>query len=160
MKRPVPNPVPTETVSVPSDATLRQFIGYYMKRAFHVLQSDLVQTLKPFDLRLVTYSALVVIRDNPGLRQSQLADVLAIVRPNLVVIVDELEQRDLIVRDRAPTDRRAYALRVTEAGETLCRDATLAVQAHEAKLCDGLKPGQRDEVVAAMKHIWTMKKEL
>ncbi|WP_241525549.1 hypothetical protein [Pseudophaeobacter leonis] len=40
-----------------SDATLRQFIGYHMKRAFNVVQSDLAHTLKPFDLRMLTYTA-------------------------------------------------------------------------------------------------------
>ncbi|SPF78046.1 MarR family winged helix-turn-helix transcriptional regulator [Pseudoprimorskyibacter insulae] len=142
-----------------SDETLRQFIGYYMKRAYNVIQSDLVNALKPYELRLVTYSALVIIHDNPGLRQSQLADVLAIERPNLVVIVDELEQRDLIVRDRSAVDRRAYALRVTKAGAALYDAATKAVQDHEDKFCAGMSPEQRATVLDAMNSIWNMKTE-
>jgi DNA-binding MarR family transcriptional regulator len=131
-----------------------------MNRAYHVIQSDLVSALKPFDLRLVTFSALVIIRDNAGLRQSQLADVLEIERPNLVVIVDELEQRDLIVRDRAVNDRRAYALRVTDEGEALCGKALLAVKEHEEKLCTGMTPEQRATVLDAMKSIWNLKSEV
>jgi DNA-binding MarR family transcriptional regulator len=142
-----------------TDTTLRQFIGYHMKRAYHMIQIDLMDALKPFDLRLVTYSALVVIRDNPGLRQSQLADVLAIERPNLVVVVDELEQRDLIVRDRAPYDRRAYALRVTEAGETMAVAATKAVKDHESQLCSGMSPELHDAMLEALQSIWSMKHE-
>lgn len=88
-----------------SDTTLRSFVGYRMKRAFNVVQDDLTATLRPFDLRMLTYTALVLIVDNPGLRQSQLADAMDIERPNLVVIIDELERRELIVRDRVPTDR-------------------------------------------------------
>ena len=73
-----------------SDATLRSFFGYNMKRAFNTVQTDVNRALAPFGLRMVTFSALVIIVDNPGLRQSQLADVLSIERPNLVLIVDDL----------------------------------------------------------------------
>lgn len=120
------------------DEALRDFLGYQMKRAFNVIQTDLTQTLKPFKLRMLTYTALVLIVDNPGLSQSQLADAMDIERPNLVVIIDELEQRALIVRDRVLTDRRMYALRATLPGKRLCKKALAAGKAHEARLLEGL----------------------
>ncbi|MGI3184990.1 MarR family winged helix-turn-helix transcriptional regulator [Nioella aestuarii] len=132
-----PNPVPPVVTRV-SDETLRGFVGYHMKRAFNVVQADLAATLKPFDLRMVTYSALVLIVDNPGLRQSQLAAAMDIERPNLVVIIDELEGRDLILREKVPTDRRAYALVPTLAGRQLCARAIEAVKSHEARLLQGV----------------------
>ena len=124
-----------------------------MKRAFNVVQSDLTQALKPFDLRILTYTALVLIVDNPGLRQSQLAEAMDIERPNLVVIVDELERRELIVRDRVPTDRRAYALKATLAGRQLYEKAVTAVTAHEARLLAGLDDETRKTVIAALKTV-------
>jgi DNA-binding MarR family transcriptional regulator len=125
------------TLSV-GDKTLRSFHGYQMKRTFNVIQSDLSRTLKPFNLRMLTYTALVLIVDNPGLRQSQLADAMDIERPNLVLIVDELERRELIIRDRLPNDRRAYALKVTLAGRQLCEKTIVAVKAHEEMLLEGI----------------------
>jgi len=136
-----------------SDETLRNFIGYHMKRAFNVVQSDLAHTLKPFDLRMLTYTALVLIVDNPGMRQSQLADAMDIERPNLVVIIDELERREIITRDRVPTDRRAYALKATLAGRQLYDKAVAAVTAHEEKLLAGLDADAIETVIAAMKAI-------
>ena len=136
-----------------SDATLREFIGYRMKRAFNVVQDDLTSTLRPFDLRMLTYTALVLIVDNPGLRQSQLADAMDIERPNLVVIIDELERRELIVRDRVPTDRRAYALKATLAGRQLYDRAVASVTAHEGKLLAGLDDVTIKTVLDALKVI-------
>jgi DNA-binding MarR family transcriptional regulator len=130
-------------------------MGYHMKRAFIIIQTDLVRTLKPFDLRMLTYTALVLIVDNPGLRQSQLADAMDVERPNLVVIIDELERRELIVRDRVPTDRRAYALQVTLTGRRLYEKAVAAVTAHEALLLQRLDEETRQIVVAALKTIET-----
>ena len=153
MTKPVPQPQPPQDAPGVDDATLRRFVGYHMKRAFNVIQADLAQTLKPFDLRMLTYTALVMIVDNPGLRQSQLADAMDIERPNLVVIIDELERRDLITRDRVPTDRRAYALHVTLAGRQLCDKAVAAVTAHENQLLEGLDEEAIQTMIAAMKQI-------
>lgn len=141
-----------EVVQV-SDATLRGFVGYHMKRAMAVLQADLNKALKPFGLRMVTYSALVVIVDNPGLRQAQLADALAIERPNLVVILDDLEERGLITREKVPTDRRAYALMATLKGRRLCEKATRANRADEARLLAGVEPAQREAAIRVMQVI-------
>lgn len=155
MKNPASKPADPTRVTNVSDATLRNFIGYHMKRAFNVVQSDLARTLKPFDLRMLTYTALVLIVDNPGMRQAQLADAMDIERPNLVVIIDELERRELIIRDRVPTDRRAYALKATLAGRQLYEKAIAAVTAHEEHLLVGLDAGTRDTVISVLKVIET-----
>ena len=147
MSKPDIAPVPPVQIR---DDTLRQFIGYHMKRAFNVIQADLTLTLKPFELRMLTYSALVLIVDNPGLSQTQLANAMDIERPNLVVIIDELEQRELIVRDRVITDRRAYALRATLIGRRLCKKAINAVKVHESRLLDGLDEVTRDNLMTGL----------
>ena len=136
-----------------TDETLRRFAGYHLKRASNLVQADLKRTLEPFGLRMVTFSALVLIVDNPGLRQSQLAQAMDIERPNLVVIVDELEQRNLIVRDKVPTDRRAYALHVTPSGRVLQKQAVEAVEAHEAKLLASWDAETKEIVSKALKKI-------
>lgn len=143
---------PTATPDKPqvSDATLRRFAGYHMKRAFNVIQADLNGALKPLELRMITFSALTLIVDNPGLRQSQLADALAVERPNLVVIIDELEGRDLIVRDRVPTDRRAYALKATLAGQHLHARALEAVETHEVRAFSEWDKDTRETIIRAM----------
>lgn len=136
-----------------SDATLRTFVGYTMKRTFMVIQADVNATLDPFGLRMVTYSALATIGDNPGLSQSQLAQALAIERPNLVVIVDELEGRGLITRDRVPTDRRAYALRLTTEGARLLAQATEAVRDHDDRMLKEIDPEEAAALAAALRKI-------
>ena len=136
-----------------SDKALREFMGYNMKCAFNVFHSDLVNVLEPFDLRMVTYSALVLIVDNPGMRQSQLADALAIERPNLVVIVDELERRELILREPSKTDRRAYSLSATLKGKRLCEKASQANRESEARLISCLDPETKRVVLEALEVI-------
>ncbi|MBY6049406.1 MarR family transcriptional regulator [Vannielia litorea] len=149
----MPAPRPQLVQPDPDDEGLRGHVGYNMKRAFHMIQMDVNATLAPFGLRMVTFSALVVVMENPGLRQSQLAELLAIERPNLVVILDELEQAGLLTRDRAPDDRRAYALHVTAKGLALCEEARIAVSAHDKRMAEGLTDAELDLLITALRRI-------
>ena len=126
-----------------TDKTLRQFSGYLMKRAFNAIRADVNAVLEPLQLRMVTFSALVIIVDNPGLRQSQLAEILSMERPNIVLIVDELERQELITRERTTGDRRAYALQATLIGRQLQDRALKAIKQHEKRMTAGLTEEER-----------------
>lgn len=143
---------PTET-NAPMDETLRQFLGYHMKRAYNILRSDLSKTLEPLGLRITTYSTLTIIIDHPGIRQSNLAAALSIERPNMVLILDDLEQNGWINRERVPTDRRAYALTATLAGRRICEKAVALNQEHEARLLDGIETEEVEKLITALNKI-------
>lgn len=150
--------MPEDAASAParqhiSDATLRGLVGYNMKRAFMVISADLARTLEPLELRMLTFTALTLVSDNPGLSQSQLAGAMRIERPNLVVIVDELETRGLITRERVATDRRTYALCITEAGARLLAEATRAVGEHENHVMGGLGADEESALIATLNRI-------
>ncbi len=135
------------------DKTLDKLVGYHIRRSSNLFHSDLIQSLRPFDLRMITLSALAIVSDNPGLRQSQLADALDIERPNMVAIVDELESRKLVTRERTPNDRRAYALTLTANGKALLEKALVEVHAHEKRLLENIEPEDLSHLVSVMKKI-------
>lgn len=133
-----------------TDAALQGLIGYRLRRAWIGIRADLAETLKPFDLRMLTYTALVLIDGNPRLSQAQLADLMDVERPNLVAIIDELSKRGLVHRRRDVNDRRAYALELSAKGQTLCHEATDAVQRHEDRLFGSLTAADRRAISAAL----------
>jgi len=121
-----------------SDALLRQFVGYRMKRAYLVIQDDMAETLAPFGLRTGTFSALAVVVASPGISQNDLSAVLNIKRSGVVVVVDELESAGVLKRKPVKGDRRTNALTVTAAGKRLWEKVEKAVQDHEAALFSDL----------------------
>ncbi len=145
MNAPAPEPRPAVR-----DDVLRSFAGYAMKRAFNAIRADVTRTLDPFGLRMVTFSALALVVENPGLSQAQLADALAIERPNLVALVDELERAGFIARNRAAADRRAYALTPTAEGRALYARAARAVRAHDRRMTAGLSDGDRARLIGML----------
>lgn len=120
------------------DAQLRELTGYCLRRTTATVMTEFNHVFSAFGLRRTTFSALALVVDNPGMRQSQLAEALAIERPNLVQIIDELEKSGCLERKTAENDRRAYALVPTAKGRELLRSAMAAVKKQDAKLTEGL----------------------
>lgn len=126
-----------------TDSHLRQLVGYNMKRTYLVVAADIAQTLAAFDLRIMTFSALAMIVENPDLTQTELSQALSIERSGVVGLVDELESQELISRNQVKGDRRAYALRATLAGQRFWQKAEAAVKAHEARIFAPLNETER-----------------
>ena len=152
-RKPAPAPEPPVTSTVGLDRSLRQLVGYTMKRATHLMQADAARVLEPLGLRITTFSALSVICDTPDVTQSQLAASLNMERSNTVLIIDALEEAGLIGRHRVLSDRRSFALRATLAGTRRRRAAVAALEAHEDAMLANLSAEERATLVALLRRI-------
>lgn len=132
-----------------ADLVLGPFTGYLLKRAYNAVRDDLARTLDPFGLRMLSFSALMVVARQPGITQTQLSQALAMERSNVVALVDGLEAAGLLTRDPVPENRRAHALRPTRAGLARLDQAQAAVEAHEAAIFGRLAEGEE----AILRHI-------
>lgn len=142
----------------PADAAvelgpLAGMLFHNLRRAEAGVLLDLHAALDREDLRSLQFAALVVLRHNPGLRQSQVSFALGIHRANFVPLLDGLEQRGLAERRGVPGDRRAKGLFLTPLGaETLAR-AEAAVAAHEARLAARLGAAERLALVGLLQRL-------
>lgn len=118
-------------------------IGYRLRRAqFYVFQRFLA-VFNTLELRPAEYSVLVLIADNPGRKQTEIAEVLGIKRANFVTLAHGLEERGLIERRAAPGDRRANALYLTRQGQAFLLKARSLHDSLETELVGQL--GGEDE---------------
>jgi DNA-binding MarR family transcriptional regulator len=113
---------------------LPHLVGYMLRRAQLAVFQDFWRGYEPFDIRPAQYAVLIVIERNPGLRQSQISTALNIKRANLVALLDSLENRGLAKREPVATDRRSYALHLTDAGTALMQQLAELNAVHEARL--------------------------
>ncbi len=127
-------------------------IGFVLRLAQVAVFKDLIAALKDCDLRPTDFSILMLIDANPGISQQAIGDALHIQRPNLVSLIDALQQRNLLRRDTAPQDRRSYALNLTTAGNKLLTKAKAAHTRHTRKVSAAVDT-QYDAVLAALKRI-------
>lgn len=113
---------------------LDQALGFHLRTAQQYVAREFAARFEHLDLSPVQYSALVLIENNPGRRQADLAAVLGVRQPNLVVRIDDLVNRGLISRAADPFDRRANSLRLTAAGKKFMTQVRKAHQQHTDSL--------------------------
>lgn len=93
---------------------------------------------------------LRMIDGEPGLSQQALAEKLGILPSRIVAIVDSLEQARLVERRRHPSDRRIYALHLTEAGHERLGQVREVVDAHDRDLLAVLSATERQQLGALL----------
>jgi DNA-binding MarR family transcriptional regulator len=74
---------------------------------------------KPFDLKPVEFSLLLLLLAQHGAAPKQLAAWLRVPAPQVTLLVDRLGARGLLERRRSPTDGRALQIHLTDSGLAL-----------------------------------------
>lgn len=133
---------------------LAHSLGFTVRRAQLAIFQDLQDVLGARGIRPADFSVLTVIAGNSGMKQSDVAALLAIQRANFVAIVDGLEDKGLIERRRSEVDRRVYFLHLTAAGEQFLAEILPKWQEHEARFIDRLGGVEkRDQLVQLLKSL-------
>jgi DNA-binding MarR family transcriptional regulator len=87
------------------------------------------------------------IRDNAGENQRQLATHLGVLPSRLVLLLDELETKGLVTRQRSLQDRRNQELQLSKKGARLLEKVELIAAAHEADLSSALTESERETLI-------------
>lgn len=90
--------------------------GFLMVRLGMAFKMRAVQELEAAGFSQYHYSVLALLGDQPRKAQASIADALGIDPSQLVGILDGLEDRGLIARQRDPDDRRRHVVTLTAAG--------------------------------------------
>ena len=126
---------------------LPQQVGFVLRLAQLAVFQDFLQTFAAEDIRPAQLSVLTIIERNPGIRQSAIGAALAIKPPHLVPLLDSLERRGLAERRRTESDRRSYALFLTEAGSALMATLDRLRHQHERRLVERLGEDGRAQLL-------------
>ncbi|MCL6651399.1 MarR family transcriptional regulator [Agrobacterium rubi] len=133
---------------------MSEAVVYRLRRAQLSVVSDFNESLLALGLRPADFSVLILVANNSGLKQSDVAEALGIQRANFVAIIDGLEDKKLLVRRRSMSDRRVHYLDMTPEGHVVVEDVSRIWQDHENKLVDRLGGEKaRDQLVKLLRRI-------
>lgn len=151
----LPNPA-AEAVSPGAIDTsfLETLIGYNARRAALTIIGTFMERMAVYGVRPVDFSVLSVIAHNPGITSRQLCACLGLLPPNLVTMLNQLEQRDLVVRQPHPHDGRAIALSLTEQGKALMAEAEATAYQLEIDATAALSEAQRSTLRRLLKLVY------
>jgi len=132
---------------------LPDLIGYALKRTQLAVYQDFQRTFAELNIRPVQYAIITVIGCNPGLKQSQLSAALEIKRANIVALLDELEERGLATRSPVASDRRSYALHLTEKGAALLKRLQELSVDEERRLASRIGQKERAQLLVLLRGV-------
>jgi DNA-binding MarR family transcriptional regulator len=87
--------------------------------------------------------ALSYLRDHDGSPQQELAEALCMDANNVVLLLNELEDRRYVARRRDPADRRRHLVELTAAGRRALRGAERAQESIEDEVLAALDSSER-----------------
>lgn len=108
------------------------------------------------DVSSVQYAALTILERSPGASQSDLGAELDLDRSTIADLVARMERHGLIERIPHPSDRRRYALSLTDAGSAELRRLRPLVHMVNATLTQGLSTEEQTTLRALLRRICTL----
>ena len=133
---------------------LKEVVGYHIAQAAVVTYGLFERFIgQPFDLRKTEYSMLMLLWANGPLSPKRLAKALALSAPNLTMLLDRLQGRGLLRRERSEVDRRSQNIVLTPDGQQLASEAADAARPMELQLLGHLSPAEHAMLIELLSKV-------
>jgi DNA-binding MarR family transcriptional regulator len=121
-------------------------------RTAAVLEYEINEALKPFDLTSTQYNVLRILRgaEPNGLCGREVGERLITPLPDVPRLLDRMTEAGLVARKRDPADRRHVTARITPRGLRLLDEVQPAMETIERKRTRALG---RDQIQALLEHL-------
>jgi DNA-binding MarR family transcriptional regulator len=151
-------PAPVETASSDNESVELQrdllvYLGFNCQKTYLTMLPALLKAMGKFKLRPADFSVLVLVRGNPDINQKRISEILNISPPNMATLLDRLEQRGILVRQRNPNDKRSQILVLTPEGLRICNKAEKAVAETEEAIGSVLTTEEKNELVRLLRKL-------
>lgn len=133
---------------------LLSLVGYNCRRAYISIMPFFQRRMEQYELRPVDFTILSLIKANPSITQKRLAQAANVSPPNLAPLLDKLEGRGVVIRQRNPMDKRSQTLALTEEGISLCIKAEETALALETEATAALSDGERAELIRLLQKVF------
>lgn len=127
--------------------------GHLIRRLQQIGTAMFVAEAGEFGVTPVQYSALLAVRNHPGIDQSTLMQIAAFDRSTIGEVVGRLVARGLLRRVAGTRDRRTKLLYLTRAGRTLTAEMKSAVDSAQRLILAPLKPVERAQFMRLMRKL-------
>jgi DNA-binding MarR family transcriptional regulator len=132
---------------------LANWVGFHLRLAQTASFQGFVREARSVELSPGRFATLMLIGRNPGISQTALAAANGRDKSTLTPILEDLDRRGLILRERLQTDRRSYQLTLTEAGRAMLDQLTECAARHDENLDRIIGPRERDRFLRTLQKI-------
>ncbi len=110
---------------------INQIVGFHIRLAHGACYRHFTETFVDLDLTQKQVSVMWLVADHPGISQIDLGQRLRMDRATTMTIINRLQARHYLRREKSPTDGRKQALYLEPEGEKALLKAKQAIREHE-----------------------------
>jgi DNA-binding MarR family transcriptional regulator len=117
--------------------SIQDSLGFKLAKALQNIDESFAKELTDTGITSKHYGTMLIVKENPGITQIEAAKIQRIDRTSIGQLIDLLEEKQLLMRSKHPSDRRAYCLQLTKQGDEViyslwnsmkkCEDEMLSV---------------------------------
>lgn len=133
---------------------LASYLPYLLNRAGARIATAFGEEIRPLGATLQIWRVLAALREQDGRRMGDLSATTSIDVSTLTRLVDNMEKKDLVARQRDPEDARAVVLNVTPAGRRLTARILPIAERYEKVALQGFDPGEAEQLKAALRRLY------
>jgi DNA-binding MarR family transcriptional regulator len=141
---------PAQQPKEPIPQGLKHNIGFLLNRANRLLRDDMTQALQPLLLNVHEYAIMRIIESRQSETQHGVAERYGIDSSTMVELVDKLEGREILKREKNPLDRRSYTLVLTPKGRKTLSRAKRIGESVQKKFLSPLDEGEREMLYGSL----------
>jgi len=128
-------------------------VGFLASRFTYFAARAASDVLEPYGLNIRSFTALELAAGDHGSSQRSLGRVLCLDPSNVVRLIDDLEERGLVLRVRDPADRRRTIIAATSTGRDVAERTATAVERAYEDLLSPLYDDDRGTMMALLERV-------
>lgn len=132
---------------------LHGIVGFHIRLAHGAVYRHFAETFAGLELTQKQVSVLWLVGDHPGIAQIAVGGHLAMDRATTMTIVNRLQAREYLRRERSNHDGRMQALFLTTRGQTALAEAKQCIENHEGWLKSRFSAEEVEKLVEMLKRI-------
>ena len=133
---------------------LASYLPYLLNRAGARIATAFGEEMRPLGATLQIWRVLAALREQDGQRMGDLSSTTSIDVSTLTRLVDNMEKKGLVARQRDPEDARAVVLNVTPAGRRLTVRILPIAGRYEKVALQGFDPADAEQLKAAGRRLY------
>jgi DNA-binding MarR family transcriptional regulator len=141
-------PVAGEPAALPP--SMRNRVPFLLFRASQASLSLANQMLARIGLCARQAGILTMVTELEPMTQKALADALGIDRTTMVALLDDLEDKGFVGRQRHPRDRRAFLIHPTDSGRAAKAAAVRILDEQQSRFLAPLSPAERRQLATLL----------
>ena len=103
---------------------LNNSYGFVLMTFLHKIGEEFDSALKEYSISTIHYRVLVTVytiynNENKSINQKSLGETLKVDRTTMVQLIDHLEDKGYLKREKNPKDRRCFQLILTDKGNSI-----------------------------------------